>query len=103
MLVRMVDTIDPMQLLECASIRALLMMFLIGNNRLAAAYLGKAYPGQPGLNKEQIVISDDGGNSWNEPHTILFSGSQWGHMLRRVVVPEGSHQIKTSPRRDYSK
>ncbi|HLR89952.1 MAG TPA: hypothetical protein VK040_03290 [Balneolaceae bacterium] len=58
------------------------MMFLIGNNRLAAAYLGKAYPGQPGLNNVQIVISDDGGNSWNEPHTIFFSGSQWGYMLR---------------------
>lgn len=51
------------------------MMFLIGNNRLAAAYLGKAYPGQPGLNNVQNVISDDGGNSWNEPHAIFFSGS----------------------------
>src|SRR5690625_1539290 len=78
MLVRMVDTIDPMQLLECASIRALLMMFLIGNNRLAAAYLGKAYPGQPGLNNVQIVISDDGGNSWNEPHAIFFPAANGG-------------------------
>lgn len=66
---------------------------VLPDNRLAAAYLGEAYLGQPGLHNVQIVISDDGGNSWNEPHTVFFSGGQWGRMLRLKAGPDGSLHI----------
>jgi hypothetical protein len=60
------------------------------DNRLVAAYLGDAYPGQEGFHNVQVVVSDDNGMTWSDPQTIFFSGEQPGRMLRLETGADGS-------------